>query len=107
MRQLRALFAADGGAAGLRFPAAAQQTLQPATAYGYEAMTAVLSAFQAAGRQAIDRAKVVAAFDRLRPQASLLGSFSMNKAGDTSLGAAAFAFYRPRGGTLVPATASR
>jgi ABC-type branched-subunit amino acid transport system substrate-binding protein len=101
LKTLRAAFAAGSAGGGLRYPSAMQQPLTPAAAYGYEAMSAVLSALQSTGRQANDRAKVITAFDGIHSRSSLIGTYSLNKAGSSSLGASAFAFLRLRSGALV------
>ena len=102
LRTLRSAFAAGASSASLAFPSAARQPLSAAAAYGYEAMSAVLSAIASAGGQGNDRAKVITAFDGLRNRSSLIGTYSLDKAGSTTLGASSFAFMKLSGGTFVP-----
>ncbi len=68
--------------------------------FGYEAVSAVLDVVKEAGSAANNRATVVHDFFKLKSRASLLGTYSIDKSGDTSL--AAFVFSRLRAGTLVP-----
>jgi ABC-type branched-subunit amino acid transport system substrate-binding protein len=69
--------------------------------FGYEAMKAVLSVLSEAGTAANNRATVVKDFFAIRNRsASVLGPYSINADGDTSL--ASFVFSRLRAGKLVP-----
>lgn len=68
--------------------------------FGYEAMKAVLAVLQQAGTSANDRSKVVRAFLSINNRSSVLGTYSINANGDTSL--APFVFSRLRAGALVP-----
>jgi branched-chain amino acid transport system substrate-binding protein len=72
----------------------------PQAIFGYEAMSAVLSVLQKAGTSATDRAIVVQDFFAIKNRDSVLGTYSINAQGDTSL--AAFVFSRPVNGKLVP-----
>lgn len=78
---------------------------QPASEaiFGYEAMAAVIDVIHKAGQDANNRRTVVQDFFAIkdRPQ-SVLGPYSINAAGDTSL--ASFEFNRVRAGALVPFT---
>jgi ABC-type branched-subunit amino acid transport system substrate-binding protein len=72
--------------------------------FGYEAMSALLRVLETAGRNANNRTTVVKDFLGQRKVPSVLGSFSIDAAGDTSL--KAFVFARLRGGSLVPFAAA-
>ena len=104
LRTLRAAFTAGASAVSLKYPLSSGQPIGAAAVYGYEAMAAVLSAIASAGRQANVRAKVITAFDGIRNRSSLIGTYSLDKAGSTTLGASAFAVLQLRGGTFVPLT---
>lgn len=75
---------------------------KPATEaiFGYEAVAAVLHVLQEAGAAANNRATVVHDFFKLKNRSSVLGTYSIDTHGDTSL--TAFVFSRLRSGTLVP-----
>lgn len=67
--------------------------------YGYEAMSATLAAMKRAGKKANDRGKVI---DRMldgRPRSSVIGTYSINEDGDTSV--KGYGSYRVRDGSLV------
>ncbi|PZS09678.1 MAG: hypothetical protein DLM64_10210 [Solirubrobacterales bacterium] len=68
--------------------------------FGYEAMAAVLGVLGSAGSSAGDRTKVVHDFFAIRNRASVLGTYSINSAGDTSI--APFVFSHVQSGKLVP-----
>jgi branched-chain amino acid transport system substrate-binding protein len=68
--------------------------------FGYEAMSALLSVLRKAGSAANNRSTVVRDFFAIRNRPSVIGTYSINAVGDTSLGA--FVFSRVRGGQLVP-----
>jgi branched-chain amino acid transport system substrate-binding protein len=68
--------------------------------FGYEAMAAVLAVLQEAGSGAGNRATVVHDFQFLKNRQSVLGTYSMDGNGDTSL--APFVFSRLQRGKLVP-----
>jgi branched-chain amino acid transport system substrate-binding protein len=72
--------------------------------FGYEAMSALLRVLENEGKNANDRTDVVKGFMKQRKVASVLGTYSMNSAGNTSLDA--FVFARLRGGQLVPFAAA-
>lgn len=72
--------------------------------FGFEAMSALLRVLAHEGKNANDRTDVVAAFLKQSKVPSVLGSYSIDSAGDTSLDA--FVFARLRGGKLVPFAAA-
>jgi branched-chain amino acid transport system substrate-binding protein len=72
----------------------------PQAIFGYEAMSAVLAVLREAGAQANNRSTVVKDFLSIKNRQSVLGTYSMNSNGDTSI--APFVFSRIRGGRLVP-----
>jgi branched-chain amino acid transport system substrate-binding protein len=72
----------------------------PQAIFGYEAMSAVLAALKEAGASANNRATVVHDLLFLKRTESVLGPYSMNGNGDTSI--APFVFSRLEHGSLVP-----
>ena len=72
----------------------------PEAIFGYEAMSAVLAVLREAGTSANNRTTVVKDFFALRNRASVLGTYSINANGDTSL--APFVISRVASGQLVP-----
>ena len=70
--------------------------------FGYEAMAAVLSVLQEAGASINSRSTVVHDFFAIRDRQSVLGTYSIDSTGDTSI--APFVFNRLRSGQLVPFT---
>jgi branched-chain amino acid transport system substrate-binding protein len=82
------------------FVAAYHHTPAPQAIFGYEAMSAVLAVLRQAGSSADDRTTVVHGFFGIRNRNSVLGSYSINANGDTSI--APFIFTRLAGGRLVP-----
>jgi branched-chain amino acid transport system substrate-binding protein len=68
--------------------------------FGYEAMSAVLSVLKEAGASANDRGTVVKDFFAITNRPSVLGTYSINSNGDTSI--APFVFNRLESGELVP-----
>jgi branched-chain amino acid transport system substrate-binding protein len=68
--------------------------------FGYEAMSAVLAVIKEAGSDAGDRSTIVKDFFSLKNRQSVLGTYSINTNGDTSL--APFVFSRLTSGKLVP-----
>jgi branched-chain amino acid transport system substrate-binding protein len=72
--------------------------------FGYAAMSAVLEVLEHKGAQASDRGSVVTGFLGLHKVNSVVGTYSIDSNGNTSLNA--FIFARPRGGVLVPFTAA-
>ena len=72
----------------------------PQAIFGYEAMSAVLAVLREAGSDANNRSTVVHDFLTLKRTQSVLGPYSINSDGDTSL--TAFVFSRLARGSLVP-----
>ena len=72
----------------------------PQAIFGYEAMSALLAVLREAGAQANNRSTVVHEFMSLKNRQSVLGTYSMNTTGDTSI--APFLFGRLERGALVP-----
>ena len=72
--------------------------------FGYAAMSAVLGVLQSAGSGANSRNTVIKDFLAQRKVPSVLGPYSIDTSGDTSLDA--FVFARMHGGTLVPFAAA-
>ncbi len=72
----------------------------PQAIFGYEAMSAVLAVLREAGSQAGNRSTVVHDFLSIKNRQSVLGTYSMNSNGDTSI--APFVFSRLQRGKLVP-----
>jgi branched-chain amino acid transport system substrate-binding protein len=68
--------------------------------FGYEAVAAVLSVLKTAGASAVNRSAVVHDFFAISNRASVLGTYSIDHNGDTSI--APFVLSRVRGGKLVP-----
>jgi branched-chain amino acid transport system substrate-binding protein len=68
--------------------------------FGYEAMKAVLAVLSEAGSSANNRSTVVRDFFAIKNRDSVLGTYSISAAGDTSL--RSIVFSRPRGGKLTP-----
>jgi branched-chain amino acid transport system substrate-binding protein len=86
-------FAAD-------FQAAYQHPPAPEAIFGYEAMASVLEVLREAGASANNRSTVVHDFFALKHRQSVLGTYSINPGGDTSL--SPFVFSRVKSGQLVP-----
>jgi branched-chain amino acid transport system substrate-binding protein len=72
----------------------------PQAIFGYEAMSALLAVLREAGTGVGNRSTVVKDFFGLRNRESVLGSYSIDANGDTSI--APFLFGRRQGGKLVP-----
>lgn len=72
--------------------------------FGYAAMSALLHVLQKEGKDADNRGAVVSAFLDQRDLASVLGTYSMDSAGNPSLDA--FVFAHVSGGKLVPFAAA-
>jgi len=68
--------------------------------FGYEAMEAVLRVVQRERGDANDRTSVIKGFLSQRDVSGVVGTYSIDSSGNTSLDA--FVFARPVGGTLVP-----
>jgi branched-chain amino acid transport system substrate-binding protein len=76
--------------------------VQPYAIYGYAAMTLMLRAIDRAtdhGRRVADRAKVLRAIFATRDRHSVLGTYSIERNGNTTLGR--YGAYRVVGGRLV------
>jgi branched-chain amino acid transport system substrate-binding protein len=71
----------------------------PEALQAYEATQAILTAIRAAGAKGNDRDAVIRAFHAIRNRRSVLGSYSIDASGDTSL--SSFAGNRLRGSRLV------
>jgi branched-chain amino acid transport system substrate-binding protein len=82
------------------FEAAYHHPPQLEAIFGYEAMAAVLAVIRQAGSAANDRSTVVHDFFQIKNRSSVLGTYSINGNGDTSLGA--FVFSRFKAGRLIP-----
>ena len=72
--------------------------------FGYEAMSSLLHVLASEGAKANNRTSVVSAFMKQRNVSSVLGTYSIDSGGNTSL--KAFVFARLRAGKLVPFTAA-
>ncbi len=82
------------------FRAAYGHAPSPEAIFGYEAMSAVLSVLHQAGSSANNRQTVVKDFFAISNHSSPLGSYSIDKNGDTSIGP--FVIARVQGSKLVP-----
>jgi branched-chain amino acid transport system substrate-binding protein len=71
----------------------------PDAMFAYEAAKAVLHSIRTAGKQGNNRNAVVDAFFAIRNRPSILGRYSIDRYGDTSL--SSFAGNRVSGGKLV------
>ena len=67
--------------------------------FGYDAMRAVLQSINDAGSKGADRRAVIKAFLNLRDQHSPLGTYSIDRRGDTTLDT--FSGYQIRNGRPV------
>ncbi len=83
-----------------QFTAAVGHTPAMQAIFGYEAVAATLYAIQKAGAGADDRETVIKDFFGIKDRSSVLGPYSIDPQGDTSLDA--FVFSRLRAGALVP-----
>ena len=72
----------------------------PGAIFGYEAMSAILSVLREAGSQANNRKTVVRDFFAIKNRPSVVGTYSINSQGDTSV--SPFIVSRLVSGTLVP-----
>ncbi|MGI8864273.1 MAG: hypothetical protein ACR2JH_07725 [Solirubrobacteraceae bacterium] len=82
------------------FRAAYHRSPLPEAIFGYEAVASVIDVLKEAGGSANNRSTVVRDFFAIKDRPSILGSYSINVNGDTSLGP--FVFERLRAGALVP-----
>jgi branched-chain amino acid transport system substrate-binding protein len=71
----------------------------PYAIYGYEAMSAALQAIKDAGDKGNDRQAVIDAFYNIRNKESVLGTYSIDDNGDTSI--SDYGAYRVKGGKIV------
>jgi branched-chain amino acid transport system substrate-binding protein len=83
-----------------QFMSAYHRTPDSQAIFGYEAMSAVVAVLREAGAQANNRSTVVHDFLAIKNRQSVLGTYSMNSNGDTSI--APFVFSRLERGKLVP-----
>lgn len=72
----------------------------PYAIQGYEAMASVVAAIRAAGDRGDDRREVIREFFRLESRRSVLGTYSIDANGDTTL--SRYGAYRVREGRLEP-----
>jgi branched-chain amino acid transport system substrate-binding protein len=72
----------------------------PQAFFGYEAVASVIDVLKEAGGSANNRSTVVRDFFAIKNRSSIVGTYSINVNGDTSLGP--FVFERLRAGALVP-----
>ena len=73
-----------------------EDAIDPYAVYGYEAMSAALVAIKAGGG---DRAKTVEGFFGIKGKSSVLGTYDIDKDGDTTL--TTYGAYKAKGGKLV------
>jgi branched-chain amino acid transport system substrate-binding protein len=90
----------SGAAFASRFASTYHRAPMPQAIFGYEAMSAVLGVLSEAGAHANNRSTVVHDFLSIKNRNSVLGSYSINSNGDTSI--APFVFSRLQQGNLVP-----
>ena len=92
-------------AAGRRFVAAFRRQFGHSpgryAAYGYESMAVVLDSIRRAGENGADRQSVIDQFFHTTDRASVLGTYSIDSLGDTTL--SRLTGYRLAAGRLVPA----
>ena len=72
---------------------------EPYAIYGYEAMKVALLAIQNAGDKGNDRQAVIDGFFNIKNRDSVLGKYSIDENGDTTL--SDYGAYRVKGGELV------
>jgi branched-chain amino acid transport system substrate-binding protein len=96
--------AADLTATGRQFEAAFTAAYghapNPQAIFGYEAMSALIGVLREAGKNASNRGTVRDDFFAIHNRASVLGTYSIDSNGDTSL--APFVISHVRGGALTP-----
>jgi len=95
---------AEGKGFVTAFKAAYHHTPNTEAIFGYEAMSAVLRVLEHAGANANSRTSVIKDFLGQRQVPSVLGTYSIDSGGNTSLDA--FVFARMRNGKLVPFAAA-
>jgi branched-chain amino acid transport system substrate-binding protein len=88
-----------------QFSSAYGRAPAPQAIFGYEAMSAVLSVLKQAGTSAGNRSTIVHDFFAIKNRQSVLGTYSIDSDGDTSL--APFVFARLKSGQLVPVTSGQ
>jgi branched-chain amino acid transport system substrate-binding protein len=79
-----------------QFQATYHHAPQPYAIFGYEAMSSVLDAIKRAGAQGNSRSAVVKSFFSTKNRSSVLGTYSIDSGGDTSL--ATYVFSTVKGG---------
>jgi len=95
---------AEGKGFVTAFKAAYHHAPNTEAIFGYEAMSAVLRVLEREGKYADSRTTVTKGFLSQRKVPSVLGTYSIDSGGNTSLDA--FVFARLRGGKLVPFAAA-
>jgi ABC-type branched-subunit amino acid transport system substrate-binding protein len=95
---------AAGKAFDTDFKTAYHHTPNVEAIFGFEAMSALLRVLASEGNKANERTSVVNGFINQRKVSSVLGTYSINSSGNTSLDA--FVFARMSGGELVPFVAA-
>ena len=93
------LLPASARAFRARFRAAFGRAPAPEALLAFESANAIIASIRAAGAKGNERAAVIAAFHEIRRRHSVLGTYSIDRNGDTSL--ARFAGNRVRGSRLV------
>jgi branched-chain amino acid transport system substrate-binding protein len=96
----RADLSATGQQFEAAFTAAYGHAPNPQAIFGYEAVSALISVLREAGKNASNRGTVRDDFFAIRNRSSVLGTYSINSSGDTSL--APFVISHVRAGTLTP-----
>ena len=74
-------------------------TVDPYAIYGYETMALALDVLKKAGNQANDRSKVISLMFDEKNRSSVLGTYSIDPNGDTTL--TDYGLYRVKGGQPV------
>jgi branched-chain amino acid transport system substrate-binding protein len=82
-----------------RFAAAFGRAPAPEALFAYESAHAIVASIRAAGAKGNERAAVIRAFHEIRDRRSILGTYSIDRDGDTSL--STFAGNRLRGSRLL------
>jgi branched-chain amino acid transport system substrate-binding protein len=73
-----------------------------AAIFGYEAMALTLDVLRRAGSSAANHGTVIAEFHNTKDRASVLGTYSINQDGDTTLNPAPYVLQHIRAGKLAP-----
>jgi branched-chain amino acid transport system substrate-binding protein len=92
-------YPAEAKAVAKRYEERYHEPMPPQALYGYEAMGGVLAAIQRAGKDGNDRGKVIDEMFDTRNRSSVLGTYSVDEDGDTSI--KSYGSYRVRDGRLV------